>query len=99
MAIDVAGASKTYNSKWVVVLWIILGFSSFIGSIAVFTILRGFSEIIRILKKQNNLLYSGEILQPRKKIVLCCSNCGRPIKKIRLFYSKCVYCGESFQKE
>ena len=36
----------------------------------------GFADVIRILKKQNGLQYSGEILSPRPTYRMVCSECG-----------------------
>ena len=47
-------------------VWLVVGFTSFIGGATIFMILQGIAEIIRILREQNNLLHSGKISSPSR---------------------------------
>ncbi|GEM_PF-4007549 len=98
-AVEVSGKSPK-TATWPNLVLIVFAFISFVVSIFIFILLQAIAEMIKLLKKENKIPYSGVISQPlKKKIVLCCSNCGMPIKKIRAFYSKCIYCGEPFEAE
>jgi hypothetical protein len=98
VVIEAGQSPKT--GGWQVFVLIVFAFISFVVGIFMFILLQAIAEMIKLLKKENKILYSGVISQPlKKKIVLCCSNCGMPIKKMRVFYSKCIYCGEPFEAE
>ncbi len=67
--------------------------------ITMFIIFQAVAETIRLLKKQNSLPYSGIVSTPTsKKLVICCSNCNKPIKRLRFIRSRCAYCGQYFEK-
>jgi len=95
-AVDVSGQSPK-TAGWSSIVCIVFAFISFVVGIFIFIFLQAIAEMIKLLKKENKIPYSGVISQPlKKKIFLCCSNCGMPIKKNE---SICMYCGEPFEVE
>jgi len=75
-------------------VWVVLGLACLIHGIALFIVLRGGAEIIRLLKKQNGLQYAGKISEPFPEYVYKCPACGITVDSDAV---KCFGCGEKFE--
>ena len=57
-------------------LCVVNGIIGFVVCLTIGAVCHGFADVIRILKKQSGLQYSGEILSPRPTYRMVCSECG-----------------------
>ena len=76
--------------------WIAISISSFIQGIGAWIILRGFADVIRLLKKITGIQYGGTIIESKPNYGLICSECGDPMG---YEYAKCPNCGVVFEKD
>ncbi|MCC6962018.1 MAG: hypothetical protein IT585_02080 [candidate division Zixibacteria bacterium] len=84
--------------------WVAVGVGAFIQGWIVSVLLRAGADIVRLLKKQNGLEFSGDINRMLQSDVYSCSECGEsfnesyfgecPRCKSKLDVFRCSSCGE-----
>jgi hypothetical protein len=100
VCVYISGAvtKKDSSDKWggngISELWIAIGIVDCIQGIALFIILSGGAEVIRLLKKLNGLTYAGEISKPQEKTILKCSSCNASVQPDD---TMCKFCGEDLE--
>lgn len=82
-------AAQTFHRDGGHITWTIIGVATLLQSIVLFIVLRVGADAIRLLKKQNELPYSGEITTPQRIVSYHCPECSTEVCEFDIVCHDC----------
>ncbi|MBS3741376.1 MAG: hypothetical protein KGY74_04585 [Candidatus Cloacimonetes bacterium] len=95
------GVTKTDSySNWgedgVSITWIVIGIFSFLWGLISAILFQAGGEVIRLLKKLNDLPFGGKISENIQEVEIKCSNCGTLVDEDD---NECYNCSQKFENK